>query len=188
MLKSAPVTAAALIVTGPVPVELRVITCVAGVFSDTLPKATLATLMLRVGTGTSNCTVKLCVTDPAFALRVAFWAVLTGVTLAVNCTLVVLACTSAALDTGTAALSLDRPTLNPAAGAGALIIAVHNSAPVPVIVALLQLKPVSAGGVCAAAPVPVRLTTVALVEALVVIATCPVASPTTSGPKLTLKL
>ena len=58
-LKSAPVTDAALTVTGAVPVELRVTVCVTGAFSDTLPKATLETLMLSVKTGSSDCAEKV---------------------------------------------------------------------------------------------------------------------------------
>jgi len=145
MLKSAPVTAAALTVTGDVPVELSVTACVASVFSDTLPKATLDVLMLSVETGTVNCTAKVFVTGPAFAVRIAVWAVVTGVTFAVNCTLVVFACTRAAVDAVTAALLLVKATLRPAAGAGPLKVKVHRSVPVPPIDALAQVKPVRTG-------------------------------------------
>jgi hypothetical protein len=145
MLKSAPVTVAALTVTGAVPVELSVTVWVAGELSDTLPKATLATLMLKVGTGTVNCTVKVLVTGPAFAVKIAVWAVVTGVTFAVNCTLVVFACTRAAVVVATAALLLDMAILKPAAGAGPLKVKVHRSVPVPPIDALAHVKPLRTG-------------------------------------------
>jgi hypothetical protein len=145
MLKSAPVTVAALTVTGAVPVELRVTVWVAGAFSDTLPKAMLVVLMLSVETGTVNCTVKVLVIGPAFAVMIAVWAVVTGVTFAVNCTLVVFACTRAAVVVATAALLLDMAILNPAAGAGPLKVKVHRSVPVPPIDALAQVKPARTG-------------------------------------------
>jgi hypothetical protein len=113
--------------------------------SDTLPKATLATLVLNVGTGTVNCTANVLVTGPALAVRIAVWAVATGVAIAVNCTLVVFACTSAAVVVVTAKLLLDTPTLRPSAGAGPLKVRVHKSVAVPPMDALAQVKSVNTG-------------------------------------------
>ena len=48
VLKPAPVTEAALIVTAPVPVEVNVTDCVAGVFRSTVPKAMLVAFTLKV--------------------------------------------------------------------------------------------------------------------------------------------
>jgi hypothetical protein len=162
MVKSAPETVAPLIVTGPVPTELSVTVCVTGVFTATLPKFTLATPTLSVGTGTFNWRAKLVLTMPALAVRLTVCAVETGDTLAVNCALVVFAWISAAVDTVTAALLLDKTTLKPAAGAGPLIVTVQRSVPVPPIDALLQEMPLSCG-----APVPVSaITAVLLLEEL----------------------
>jgi hypothetical protein len=157
IVKPAPLTAAPLIVTGDVPVELTVTVCVVGVFTATLPKATLVTPILSVGAGTFNWRAKLVLTVPALAVRPTVCAVETGDTLAVNCALVAFAWTSAAGDTVTAALLLDRPTLKPAAGAGPLIVTVQRSVPVPPIDALLQKMPFSCG-----APVPLRAITAEL--------------------------
>ena len=49
-MKPAPVSAAALIVTGAVPVDVKVTDRVAAVFTTTLLNATLVALMLSVGT------------------------------------------------------------------------------------------------------------------------------------------
>ena len=163
-MKPAPVTVAPLMVTGAVPTELRVIVCVAGVFTATLPKAKLASLMLSVGTGTFNWRVKLLVTVPALAVRVTVCAVGTGVTLAVNWAVVAFASTSATAATVTAGLLLDSATLKPPTGAGPLIVTVQRSVAVPLIDALLQVMPLSCGP-----PVPLRATTAELsVEELLV--------------------
>ena len=53
--KPAPVTAAALTVTGAVPVEVKVTACsVVAVFTATLPKVKLVALMLSAGTDAFN--------------------------------------------------------------------------------------------------------------------------------------
>jgi len=189
-VKPAPVTVAPLMVTGAVPVELMVTVFVVGVFTVTLPKATLVTLVLSVGTGTVNPSAKVSVTLPAVAVRVAVCAVDTGVTFAVNWALVLFVCTSAAGDIVTAGLLLESATLKPGADADALIVTVHRSVPVPPIDALTQESPVSCGVVVSssAAPVPLRFTNVGLVEALLPMVSWPVACPATAGTKLTWKL
>jgi hypothetical protein len=69
--KPAPVTAAALTVTGAVPVEVKVTGWgVAAVFSTTLPNATLVVLMLSAGTAAFNCRAKVLDTLPALAVIV----------------------------------------------------------------------------------------------------------------------
>src|SRR5271168_3386342 len=169
-------------VTGAVPVELMVTVFVVGVFTVTLPKATLVTLVLSVGTGTVNPSAKVSVTLPAVAVRVAVCAVDTGVTFAVNWALVLFVCTSAAGDIVTAGLLLESATLKPGADADALIVTVHRSVPVPPIDALTQESPVSCGVVVSssAAPVPLRFTNVGLVEALLPMVSWPVACPATA--------
>ena len=59
MVKPVPVIAAALMVTGAPPVELRVKDCVAGVFKATFPKPTLLAFMLSVGPAAFNCSATL---------------------------------------------------------------------------------------------------------------------------------
>jgi hypothetical protein len=125
--------------------------------------------------------VNAAVTDPVAAARTAVCAVETGVALAVNCTLDVFACTIAAVVVVRDELLLEMPTLTPAAGAGPLSVTVQ------VFDALLHVNPVTTGG-GSATPVPLRLTIVALVEAVEVIASCPVAAPTLVGAKVMVKL
>ena len=60
IVKPLPVSVAALIVTGAVPLEVKVTDCgVAAVFTTTLPKARLVALTLSVGTAAFNCRAKL---------------------------------------------------------------------------------------------------------------------------------
>ena len=69
--KPAPVTAAALTVTGAVPVEVKVTGWgVAAVFSTTLPNAKLVVLMVSAGTAAFNCRAKVLDTLPALAVIV----------------------------------------------------------------------------------------------------------------------
>ena len=69
--KPAPVTAAALTVTGTVPVEVKVIGCgAAAVFTTTLPNAKLVALMLSAGTDAFNCRAKVLDRPPALAVIV----------------------------------------------------------------------------------------------------------------------
>src|SRR5580658_1859540 len=58
-LKPAPVKFAELTVTGRLPEDDRVMLCVAGVFSVTSPKATLAAIALSTGEPAFNCRLKL---------------------------------------------------------------------------------------------------------------------------------
>ena len=51
----APASVAPLIVTGAVPVEVKVTDWVVGVLTKTLPNATFVALMLSVGTAAFNC-------------------------------------------------------------------------------------------------------------------------------------
>ncbi len=70
-VKPLPLMAAALTVTGAVPVEVRITDCVSGVFRFTFPNATLVALMLSVGTPVPSCRLKVCATLPALAVNVA---------------------------------------------------------------------------------------------------------------------
>jgi hypothetical protein len=166
--KPEPVTAAALIVTGAVPVEVRVTGCgVAAVFTKTLPKATLVALMLRVGIAALSCRAKTLDTLPALAVIVTAWTVATEDTVAVNPALLAPAGTVTVLGTVTAELLLDRLTSSPPLGAAAVSVTVQASVPDPVIDPLLQESALSAAGV--AVPLPVRpITAVALIDELLV--------------------
>jgi hypothetical protein len=71
IVKPAPVTTAALTVTGAAPEEVMVTGWgVAAVFTCTLPNATLAGLMLSVGTAAFNCSAKVLERPPALAVIV----------------------------------------------------------------------------------------------------------------------
>ena len=56
-VKPAPVSVIPLIVTGAVPVEVKVICCVVGVLTTTLPNATLAGLMVSASIVAFSCSV-----------------------------------------------------------------------------------------------------------------------------------
>jgi hypothetical protein len=71
-VKPAPEIAAELTVSGALPVEDRVTVWVTGVFTATLPKATLPVLMPSAGAGgAANCSAKLAELLPELAARVA---------------------------------------------------------------------------------------------------------------------
>jgi hypothetical protein len=67
--------AAALIVTGAVPVDVRTTDCVAPVSTSILPNPTFVALTLSVGTAAFNCRAKVFDTVPALAVNVATWVV-----------------------------------------------------------------------------------------------------------------
>lgn len=70
IVKPAPVSDAALIVTGALPVDVRAIDCISGAFTATLPNARLLVLMLSVGEAAFNCSGKYLDTPPALAVSV----------------------------------------------------------------------------------------------------------------------
>ena len=161
----APLSAAELMVTGAVPVEVSVTGNVDGVFSATLPNVRLAVLIVNVGTAAFSCRAKLLETLPALAVRVTACAVVTDVTVAVNATLLAFAGTITVAGTATAALLLISPTLSPPLPAAVLSVTVQASLPDPVIEPLLQESELNAPGTTV--PVPVRLiTAVPLVDEL----------------------
>jgi hypothetical protein len=162
--KPAPVTVAPLMVTVAAPVDMSVTVCVSVTLTRTFPKDTLAGLAPRFGSAAFNSRAKVSVMLPALAVSVTACAVETGDTYAVNCALVVFACTKAAGEIVTAALLLDRPTLKSPARAVPLSVTVQRSVPVPTIEALTHEMPVSCGS-----PVPLRaIVAVALTEELLV--------------------
>ena len=165
MVKPVPASVAALMVTGAVPVELKVTDCVADVFNRTLPKEMLVALIFRVGVNAFNCSAKLLETAPTLAVSVTAWAVPTDDTAAANPALVVLAGTVTVAGTVTAPLLLDRLTLSPPLGAAPLRVIVHASVTDPVIDALLQERVLNV----AVAPLPWTLTIAAVLDEALVI-------------------
>ena len=189
IVKPGPASVAELITTGRAPVDVIVTDCVTAVSTKTLPNAKLAALRLSVGSAALNCKTRLLETPPALALRFTVCAVDTGNTFAVNWAVVALAFTVTVAGADTDALLLDKLTLKPPTGAAPLIVTVQASVPDPVMDALLQETALSCTALWSSAtPVPLRLMSVVLAEASLVMVTWLVAVPTAAGSKLTFKL
>jgi hypothetical protein len=143
-LNDDPVTGTLVIVTGAVPVELRVTVWFALCPVWTSPKFTLLVLTLNVGvvsdgeTAGDICKAKVLDALPTLALTVAVCVVETEATEAMKPALVAFAATITDAGTITDALLLDRFTVNPPAGAAAVRLTVQVSDPAPVIDALLH--------------------------------------------------
>ena len=204
-LNPAPVTLAALMVSGTVPDEVRVSVSVAVLFTATDPKLRLPELNLSPGTAAPRLIAYVCVAPPAEAVKVAVCAVLTDEMVAVNPALAAPAGTVTEEGTVTALLSLDRLTASPPDPAAADRLTVQASVPAPVTEPLLQVSPLREAVLVLVlffAPFPVSLMVVeepgapgvppaADVEALEAVAvrgplstiTCPLASPSTVGLK-----
>jgi hypothetical protein len=153
MLKPAPVSVPALMVSGEVPEEVRVTDSgVPAVFTVTLPNAMLLVLRLRLGSEATggilafNSRSKVLDSLPAVAVRVAVCAVVTGAVVAEKATLVALAGTVTVAGRATAALLLERLTLSPPIPAAALRLTVQELVPDPVIEALVQASAESVAG------------------------------------------
>ena len=93
---------------------------------------------VSVGVAALNCKAKVLETPSALAVSVTACAELTEETVAVNPALVPFAATVNVAGTVTAALLLDRLTLNPPLPAAAVKVTVQVSVPAPVIEVLLQ--------------------------------------------------
>jgi hypothetical protein len=184
-VKPMPVCVIPLIVTGAVPVEVKVIDFVVGVLTTTLPNATLAGLMLSASMVVFSCNVKLVNMLPTLAVIVTAWAVATEDALAVNSALAKPAGIVTVLGTVTVELLLDMFTIKPPLGAAAVSVTVQVSVPAPVMAPLLQDSRLNGGGV----PVPLRLTmAVPLVEELLAIVSWPVAAPVAAGSNCTVRV
>src|ERR1700679_3167555 len=125
-------------VTGAVPVDVRMRGFVDVVFSGTLPNATLVALMLSVGVAAFSVKANVALTVPTLAFSVTVCAVVTAETAAVNPTVVALAGTMTAAGTVTAVLLLERFTVRPPVAAGPVRVTVQASLPAPVKDAVLQ--------------------------------------------------
>ena len=185
-MKPAPLTAAAVIVTGAVPVEFTVTVSVTAWFTETLPKARLVEPRFNVGTAALSSKAKLSLVPPAFAVSFTACVLETAETLAVNAAVVAPELTVTEAGVVTAALLLDRLTLKPPVCAAELSVTVQEFAPAPVKADVLQVSALSSTVGCAA-PMPVRTTRVGLLESSMVILSWPVAGPAAAGLKTTFK-
>jgi hypothetical protein len=182
--KPFPDSAAALTVTGAVPVEDRVSGCVTAEFTATLPKARLEVLIPNVGIAAPSCRAKVSATPPTFADNVAACMEVTGETLAVNSVLVAPAAIVTEAGTTTAMLLLVRVTPSPPLSAAAFSVTLQMSVPAPVIDPLAQVSPLSTG-----TPVPFKPTASEVpVEELLVMLSWPVAAPVAAGLKSTVRV
>lgn len=132
-----PLTDAELTVTAALPVDVNVTTCVAAVFTATLPKEILVAFTLSVGTTGANRRANVAEAPPPVAVSVALCDELTATAVAVKAAFVALATTVTEAGTVTAVLLLARLTLKLEDGA-AVNVTVHASDPAPVIEALVQ--------------------------------------------------
>jgi hypothetical protein len=129
----APAAVTELIVSAAVPEEVNVTDCgVALVFTVTSPKESAFVLRASCGVSPVNCRLKVFVTVPAVAVRVAVSVVLTAFTVAVKLALVVFAAMATDDGTVTELLLLDRFTTCPPLPAAAFSDTVQASVPAPV--------------------------------------------------------
>jgi hypothetical protein len=162
--KPGPAGVAELMVTGAVPVDVRMRGFVDLVFSGTLPNATLVALMLSLGVAAFRVKANVALTVPTAAFSVTVCAVVTAETAAVNAAVVALAGTMTVAGTVTAVLLLERFTLRPPVAAGPVRVTVQASVPAPVKDAVPQERPLK---VPADTPVPLSgMFAVGLVEEL----------------------
>jgi hypothetical protein len=179
-----PETVAELMVTDPVPVEVKVSDCVVAVLTATLPKARLDALTPSVDAAGVNCRPKVLEAPPPLAVSVAVCAVLTAEMVAEKLALVAPEATVAEDGTVTAELLLDKPTANPPLAAAALTVTVHASVPDPVIDELVQENAVSTG-----TPVPLKATVdEAPPEESLASVSCPVTAPAAEGSNWTVRV
>src|ERR1035437_9604009 len=141
-------------VSGAVPVDVKVTDCVAVVFTSTSPNGMLVALTPSVATAALNSKAKLLVALPKLAVKVTACAVPTGDRVTVNPALIAFAGTVTVAGTATAALLLERLTFSPPLAAAEVRVIVHASVPDPVMELVLQESVLNAAG--AAVPVPAR--------------------------------
>lgn len=144
IVKPVPVSAAALMVTGVVPVDVSVNDCDVGVLTMTLPKAMLPGLMLRVATDGTNCRANTLETPLSVAFMFTVCFELTGATVSVKGVCNTPAATMTPLGTVTAGLSLDKATVTLAVAAS-LRYTEQPLVPPPVIDVLPQETELRAG-------------------------------------------
>lgn len=187
ILNPEPVRTAELIVTAWEPTEAKVRSCgVAAVLTCTLPNAKLLELTVRVGVAAFNCSKAVLDTVPAVAVSVAACEVVTGDTVAVNAVFVAFAGTVIEAGTLTAALLLDRATVNPLLGAAAVKLTVMATVPDPVMGEPGHDSPLRDA---VAVPVPLKaIAEVAPADELLVTVSWPVTAPGAVGTNCTLRV
>src|SRR5580698_1376663 len=153
-----PVRLAALMVTGAVPLAVRIADCVAGALTSTVPKLMLELLTERMATPAFSCRVVLVDMLLAVAVMVALCAVVTADAVAVKAAVVAPLATVTDAGTVTALLLLFRFTVWPPLFAAAVRVTVQASVVAPVSELLLQETALGAGTDW---PVPFRLTVAA---------------------------
>jgi hypothetical protein len=191
ILKPAPVTVPALMISGAVPEEVSVTNSgVACVSTVTLPKARLLVLRLSRGVLAFSSRAKVLETLPEVAVKVAACAVATEAIVAEKVALVALAGTVTVAGRVTAASLLERPTLSPPLPAAPLRVTVQASVTEPVVEPFEQERALSVpGAICATVPVPLRLITAdGLVAELLTKVSCPVTALAAEGSKPTFRV
>jgi hypothetical protein len=138
MVKPVPLSVAEVMMTGTVPVELKVSGCVEGVFNVALPNEILLALVVNVGVEGLSCSAKLLEIPAPLAVIVAACGEETDDTFAVSAAVEAFARTRMVAGTITAALLLARLRLRPPLGAVSVSAAMQAEVPAPVIDALLH--------------------------------------------------
>jgi hypothetical protein len=185
-VKPVPVIVGALMVTERLPAEPKVRDCVVGVFSTTLPKATVVALVVRVRVAAKSWSATVLEMPPSEAVRVAVPAVrLDQFTVAVKLADAAPAATETVAGTVTAVLLLARVTVEPPVAAATLTVTVQTSVVEPVTDKFAQVTPVILG-----IPVPVRVIAVLVPAELLLLlemVNAPVTAPAAVGSNLTVK-
>ena len=132
IVKAGPLNAADVMMTGAVPVELKVSGCVTGVLIVALPNEMLLELVVSVGVDALSSSAKLLETPPPLAVTVAACGEETDDTFAVNVALAAFAGTRIVAGTITAALLLVKLRLRPPLGAAKLSETRQADVPAPV--------------------------------------------------------
>jgi hypothetical protein len=132
IVKPAPLSVAEVMMTGAVPVELKISGCVEGVLIVALPNEMLLALVVNVGVDALSCSAKLLETPAPLAVIVAACGEETDDTFAVNAAVVKLAGKRIVAGTITAALLLAKLRLRPPLGAARVSVAKQAEVPAPV--------------------------------------------------------
>lgn len=197
MEKPAPLTVAAVTVSGALPVENTVTDC--GVACDltvTSPNDRLLALRLIAGVPLLDCAglscrLKVAELVPRVALTVAVCAALTAAAVSVKFALLALAGTATLAGTTTAESLLERLMVLPPVPTAALSVMEQLSVPPPVMVALLQETAVTVGSgagdgfVAAVVPIPLRVTVIGPEVELLATVSVPAADPAAVGLNVT---
>jgi hypothetical protein len=183
-INSGPDTAAAVTITGKLPVELIVTVCVADVLTATLPKGRLVSVNVSMGLATSTSRFVVSVTPPMLAVSVTAWAELTDPANAVKLAVVWPAGIVTEAGTVIAELLLVIPTGTPPLPAVPFRVTEQLSLPVPGIEALAQLNALNN-----AEPTPLNGTEgLGSSGELVEMASWPVMEPETVGVKAIVRV